>query len=182
MTVVGLPFNLFSLSATSAFPLIYNLIFYTWLFLFPVIAVGNAILRHRLYDIDIIIRRTLVYLVLTAILAIIYFGGVVVAQAGLRPLIGENSDAEIVISTLVIAALFTPLRGQVQNIMDRRFYRRKYDAEKTLAAFNAMMRDEVDLDKLQAALVNVVQETMQPKVIGLWVKGVRLREVTRKVK
>ena len=148
---------------------IVEMTFLVFIGLFPSLTIGIAILRHNLYDIDIIIRRTLVYSVLTAILAIIYFGGVVVAQAALRPLIGENSDAGIVISTLVIAALFTPLRRRIQNIIDRRFYRRKYNAERTLAAFNATMRDEVDLDKLQAALVNVVQETMQPKSVGLWV-------------
>ena len=154
-----LPFPIAGIAATLGFG-----------FLFPM-TIAYAILRHRLYDIDIIIRRTLVYSVLTAILALIYFGGVVLAQSALQPVIGQNSDAAIVISTLVIAALFTPLRRRVQNVIDRRFYRRKYDAERTLAAFNATMRDEVDLDKLQAALVNVVQETMQPKVVGLWVRG-----------
>ena len=141
----------------------------TWFMAFPVIAVGNAILRHKLYDIDIIIRRTLVYSILTAALAAIYFGGVMVVQQVLRPLT-QSSDLAIVVSTLLIAALFTPLRRRVQDGIDRRFFRRKYDAQKTLEAFSIATRDEVDLDKLQAELIGVVRETMQPSKVALWVK------------
>ena len=145
------------------------------LFVVPVVAIGNAILRHNLYDIDIIIRRTLIYSVLTVALAAIYFGGVVVVQQVLRPLT-ESSDLAIVVSTLAIAALFNPLRHRIQNTIDRRFFRRKYDAQKTLEAFSIATRDEVDLDKLQAELVGVVQETMQPARIMLWVPDSQIGE------
>ncbi len=136
----------------------------------PLLVVGNAILRHRLYDIDIIIRRTLIYSILTAVLAAIYFGGVVLAQQIFRVASGESSDPAIVASTLLIAALFTPLRRRIQQIIDRRFYRRKYDAERTLARFNQTLRDEVDVATLQNQLLGVVQETMQPNQIALWVR------------
>jgi branched-subunit amino acid ABC-type transport system permease component len=140
-----------------------------WLYMFPAVTIGNAILRHRLYDIDIIIRRTLVYSILTGILAVIYFGGVIVVQQLLRPLT-ESSDLAIVVSTLLIAALFSPLRRRIQSTIDRRFFRRKYDAEQTLARFNQTLRDEVDIETLKAELVGVVQETMQPTKIALWMK------------
>jgi hypothetical protein len=139
-----------------------------WLMVFPVIAIGNAILRHRLYDIDIIIRRTLVYSILTGILAAIYFGGVLMIQRIFQAAVGSTPDVAIVISTLVIAALFTPIRRRVQDTIDRRFYRRKYDAEKTLAKFSQSLRDEVDIETLKDSLVSVVQETMQPTNIALW--------------
>ena len=141
----------------------------TWFFASIGLAFGASILQYRLYDIDVIIRRTLIYSILTAALAAIYFGGVVLAQSVLRPLTA-SSDLAIVLSTLGIAALFNPLRHRIQNTIDRRFFRRKYDAEKTLEAFSAATRDEVDLDKLQAALLGVVQETMQPTKISLWIK------------
>jgi hypothetical protein len=139
-------------------------------FLLPPFAVGIAILRHRLYDIDIIIRRTLIYSVLSGLLALVFFGGVTLTQAVFRSASGETSDLAIVVSTLGIAALFTPLRRRVQNTIDRRFYRRKYDAEQTLAQFAALAKDEVDVEKLKVAVVGAVQETMHPTSVGLWIR------------
>ena len=135
----------------------------------PFLAVGVAILRHNLYDIDIIIRRTLVYSILTASLALTYFGSVIIVQQVLRPLTA-SSDLAIVLSTLAIAALFNPLRHRIQNTIDRRFFRRKYDAQKTLEAFSIATRDEVDLDRLQAELIGVVQDAMQPTKVALWLR------------
>jgi hypothetical protein len=144
--------------------------FTVFAYLAPFIAVGNAILRHRLYDIDIIIRRTLVYSMLTTILAVVYFGGIIVTQQLFRAATGETSDLAIVVSTLLIAALFTPVRRRVQDTIDRRLYRRKYNVEQTLAAFQRNLRDDVDIDTLKANLINVVSETMQPDKIALWIK------------
>jgi hypothetical protein len=134
------------------------------------ISMGIAVLRYRLYDIDILINRTLVYGALTAILAALYFGGIVVLQAVFVALTGERSTLAIVASTLVIAALFNPLRRRVQGFVDRRFYRRKYDARKTLETFSAKLRDETDLDALSDDLVGVVRETMQPAHASLWLR------------
>jgi hypothetical protein len=134
------------------------------------IAVGVSILRYRLYDLDVIINRTLVYGALTAMLAMMYFGTVVILQEVFRVLTGQESSLVIVASTLLIAALFNPLRHRIQSFIDRRFYRRKYDAAKTLAAFNCRLRDETDLDTLTDNLAGVVRETMQPAHVSIWLR------------
>ena len=134
------------------------------------IAVGVAVLRYRLYDIDLLINRTLVYGPLTAMLALVYVGGVVSLQSLLRALSGQESAIAVVASTLAIAALFNPLRRRVQALVDRRFYRRKYDAAKTLTAFNTRLREETDLDALSDDVLGVVWETMQPAHASLWLR------------
>ena len=136
----------------------------------PFLVVGNAIIRHKLYDIDIIIRRTLIYSVLTTILAVIYFGAIILTQQLFRATTGETPDIAIVLSTLLIAMLFSPIRRRVQDVIDRRLYRRKYDVEKTLAQFQHNLRDEVDMETLKANLIGVVNDTMQPTKMALWVR------------
>ncbi len=138
------------------------------------VAIGIAILRYRLYEIDTLINRTLVYGVLTATLVLVYFGSVAATQAIFCALTGQEEQPQlaIVVSTLVIAALFNPLRRRIQGFIDRRFYRRKYDAAKTLEAFSAKLRDETDLDALSDDLVGVVRETMQPAHVSLWLRPV----------
>jgi hypothetical protein len=135
------------------------------------IAVGFAVLRYRLYDIDLLINRTLVYGSLTVLLAATYFGSVVGLQSVFRAITAQGSTLAVVASTLVIAALFNPFRRYLQGFVDRRFYRRKYDAAKTLAAFSARLREEKDLDALREGVVEVARETMQPEHVSLWLRS-----------
>ena len=147
----------------------------TFFMLLIPLSLGFAVLRYKLYDIDVVINRTLVYGSLTAILALVYLGGVVGLHAVLRVLTGQESTLAVVASTLVIAALFNPLRRRIQAFIDRRFYRRKYDARKTLEAFSSKLRDETDLQNLNEELVGVVRETMQPAQTGLWLREPQAR-------
>jgi hypothetical protein len=135
------------------------------------ISMGIAILRYRLYEIDTLINRTLVYGSLTVTLIALYFGGIVVLQRVFVLLTGQQSTLAVVASTLLIAALFTPLRRRIQSFIDRRFYRRKYDARKTLETFSATLRNETNLDTLSDDLVGVVRETMQPAHVSLWLRS-----------
>jgi K+-sensing histidine kinase KdpD len=134
------------------------------------VASGIAILRHRLYDIDLIINRTLVYGVLTAILGLFYLGLVLVLQQ-IAISVTAESDLAVAGSTLVVAALFRPLRSRVQGFIDRRFYRRKYDAVKTLEQFSQRMRDELNLESLTRELMDVINRTMEPSQVSVWLRA-----------
>jgi len=146
--------------------------YYTSGIVLPIVT-GLAILRYRLFDIDLIIRLTLIYGTLTALLAGVYIALVVVAQAALRALTGQTGDQPVVVvaSTLLVVALFGPLRGGVQTAIDRRFYRRTVDAERTIAAFGQALRGEVDLERLCERLQAVVEQTMQPEHVFIWLRG-----------
>lgn len=159
MEIIGVELNL---------PLLGDIGWTIWhiCFLGLPLAIGFSILKYRLYDIDRIINRTLVYGLLTGALALVYFGGIVLLQQ----VFPADSQIAIVLSTLVVAALFSPFRRRIQAGIDKRFYRRKYDAEQTLAAFGARMRDEVELEQISAAIESVVYETMQPTKITLWLR------------
>ncbi len=168
---VNVPYLIFPVlsSPGSLYPLAYNLVGILVPLFIP-LSFGFAMLRSRLWDIDILINRTLVYGTLTVILTAVYVGLIIGLQALLRDIISQDSGVAIVISTLAIAALFQPLRRRIQRVIDRRFYRSKYDAAKTVAAFSATLRNEVDLDQLREHLLAVVQETMQPAHVSLWLR------------
>jgi hypothetical protein len=142
---------------------------YAFLLLIP-LSIGFAMLRYRLWDVDVLINRTLVYGLLSASLGALYVGGVVLLQALFRTLTGQGSGLAVAVSTLIIAALFQPLRRGFQTFIDRRFYRKKYDAARTLARFSERVRDDVDLDQLATEMVAVVRETMQPSHVSLWLR------------
>jgi hypothetical protein len=149
--------------------LAFALVFWVISSVLPV-SVAIAVLRYRLWDIDVLVRRTLVYSALTAALALTYFGSVILLQSLFSAFGSQRSSAAIVLSTLAIAALFNPLRRRVQDLIDRRFYRRKYDAAQALAAFASSARDQTDLEALTAELQRVVRETIQPQHISFWLK------------
>ena len=181
ISLIELNFTPESWGSADTAPIWVGLLYYVWLLSFvgvPV-AVGIAVLRFRLYDIDILINRTLVYGSLTVTLVALYFGGIVVLQRFFVLLTGQKSTLAVVASTLLIAALFTPLRRRIQGFIDRRFYRRKYDARKTLEAFSSKLRDETDLDALSEDLTSVVRETMQPAHVSLWLRPDQPRQETK---
>ncbi len=151
----------------------------SWVYLFVLIvgwlgyptAIGVAVLRYRLYDIEVIIRRTLIYGSVTGMLVALYFGLVILLQRIFAGVVGDSTEIVTVVSTLVIAALFVPLRNRIQNAIDKRFNRQRYNAQQVLQKFAETVRDETDLEKLTSELVNVVNKTMQPKSVSLWLKN-----------
>jgi hypothetical protein len=141
------------------------------IWIFPPVIIGLAILRHRLYDIDLIIRKTLLYTLLSALLAVVYLGSVLVLQSALGRFAGEQSPLIIILSTLLIAALFSPLRRRLQAIIDRRFFRPKYDEGQVLAELASATRDEVKVEELTIKLAGLVEATMRPATVSVWLKG-----------
>ncbi|MDQ3659097.1 MAG: hypothetical protein M3338_05420 [Actinomycetota bacterium] len=168
--VFQLPVDLQLIGADTPFVLLLFKIGFTLSFLLIPLSVGVAVVSSHLFDIDVLINRTLVYGALTVMLALVYFGGVVGLQRLLSPIVGESNQLATVASTLAIAALFNPLRHRVQAFVDRRFYRRKYDARKTLETFSTRLRDATDLDALNSDLLEVVKETVQPAHVSLWLR------------
>lgn len=175
-----IPFTIIALAYPPSQPSSARLSFFFFVFL-PIYlfsyfllpgSIAFAILRYRLYDIDVIIRRTLQYSLVTGLLALVYFGGVVVLQGIFRTASGETSALAVVLSTLMIAGLFAPLRGRIQTIIDRRFYRQKYDAAQVLAQFAQTARDEVEMEQLAAAIIHTIAETIQPETVSIWLKPV----------
>jgi hypothetical protein len=155
---------------------LFSLLFFSSMALFPPLAIGLAVLRYRLWDIDLIIRRTLVYSILTVVLTLIYFSSVVGLQELFQVFTGQHqSPLATVISTLAVAALFGRLTRRIQDGIDRRFYRKKYDAQQVLAAFNTTLREEVDLDRLTDSIPQVVEEIMKPAHVSLWLREVDVR-------
>ena len=152
-----------------------GVLIYAFILLIP-ISISVAVLRSRLYDIDVVINRTLVYTILTTVLGLLYFGSIALLQAVLLALTGQGAQLAVVASTLLIAALFNPVRHRTQSLVDRRFYRGKYDAERVLATFSGTLRDETDLDRLSKDLLDVVRETVQPEQVSLWLKPVDEKE------
>jgi len=153
---------------------IWNIFWMFGMFAIPA-GIAIAILRYRLYDIDIIIRRTLQYTILTGMLVAVYFGIVLLLQGLVENLTGEQSPIVIVISTLAIAALFNPLRHRIQDFIDRRFFRSKYDAAQTLARFASVARNEVEMENLTAVLLSMVEESLQPEKVSVWLRNPEVR-------
>lgn len=151
------------------FKTVIPIIIYFLVYFFP-ISLAIAIVRHRLWDIDVIIRRTVQYSVVSVLLAGTYFGSITILQRSVTAVSGTQSPLAIVLSTLLIAALFNPLRTRVQTVVDRRFFRQKYDAQQVLAQFAQTARDEVEMETLRSELINVVQKTMQPAQITVWLR------------
>jgi len=170
-SVFKLPLDFHLVGGDTPFVLLLLKIGFALSFLLVPLSISIAVVRSHLFDIDVVINRTLVYGSLTAMLIGLYFGAIVVSQRLFVLLTGEKSTLAVVASTLLIAALFTPLRRRIQGFIDRRFYRRKYDARKTLEAFSSKLRDETDLDALSEDLTSVVTETMQPAHVSLWLRS-----------
>jgi hypothetical protein len=133
-------------------------------------SVGIAVLRYRLYGIDVVVRRTLVYASLVGVLAVLYLGGIFLIDRGLQAVTGQSSALAVTVSTLGVAAAFQPMRGRIQRLVDRRFSRAKYDGTRTLEAFAGRLRDQLDLDALHAEVLDVVRATVQPRTASLWLR------------